>query len=153
MRQLSRWGVAVRSFLKARGRVCEAISGQVCQKGRHFKGRQKRHQTIKGRSLHGTLSPSPPHCAQSIRVHAKPFQSCPTLCGLMDLYPARLLCPWDSPGKNTGVGSPCPCPGDLPDPEMEPRSPALAGGFFTASTAGEALKYSTQNQSRASSER
>ena len=20
------------------------------------------------------------------------------------LYPARLLCPWDSPGKNTGVG-------------------------------------------------
>ena len=21
------------------------------------------------------------------------------------LYPARLLCPWDSPGKNTGVGS------------------------------------------------
>ena len=22
------------------------------------------------------------------------------------LQPARLLCPWDSPGKNTGVGSP-----------------------------------------------
>ena len=20
------------------------------------------------------------------------------------MYPARLLCPWDSPGKNTGVG-------------------------------------------------
>ena len=28
-------------------------------------------------------------------------QSCPTLCGLQ---PARLLCPWDSPGKNSGVG-------------------------------------------------
>ena len=30
-------------------------------------------------------------------------QSCPTLrpCGLQ---PTRLLCPWDSPGKNTGVG-------------------------------------------------
>ena len=27
-------------------------------------------------------------------------QSCLTLCRL---YPARLLCPWDSPGKNTGV--------------------------------------------------
>ena len=27
---------------------------------------------------------------------------------------ARLLCPWDSPGKNTGVGLPCPPPGDLP---------------------------------------
>ena len=29
-------------------------------------------------------------------------QSCPTLCDPMD--PTRLLCPWDSPGKNTGVG-------------------------------------------------
>ena len=29
-------------------------------------------------------------------------QSCPTLCIPMD---ARLLCPWDSPGKNTGAGS------------------------------------------------
>ena len=30
-------------------------------------------------------------------------QSCPTLrpCGLQ---PTRFLCPWDSPGKNTGVG-------------------------------------------------
>ena len=27
-------------------------------------------------------------------------QLCPTLCD----PPARLLCPWDSPGKNTGVG-------------------------------------------------
>ena len=26
---------------------------------------------------------------------------------------------------------PCPTPGDLPDPGMEPESPALAGGFFT----------------------
>ena len=24
------------------------------------------------------------------------------------LSPARLICPWDSPGKNTGVGLPCP---------------------------------------------
>ena len=30
---------------------------------------------------------------------------CPTLCDPMDwLQPARLLCPWDFPGKNTGVG-------------------------------------------------
>ena len=26
---------------------------------------------------------------------------------------------------------PCPPPGDLPDPEIEPVSPALSGGFFT----------------------
>ena len=31
-------------------------------------------------------------------------QSCPTLCDPMDCSPTRLLCPWDSPGKNTGVG-------------------------------------------------
>ena len=37
-------------------------------------------------------------------MHAKSLQSCPTLCDLMDQQPTRLLCPWDSPGKNTGVG-------------------------------------------------
>ena len=113
-------------------------------------------------------------------------------------WPARLLCPWDSPGKNTGVGcyfplhllvlgnfnnkhplesgksggccflvtKPCPTfatpwtvarqaplpmgsprkywsglpfplPGDLPDPGMEPKSPALAGGFFTTDPPGK----------------
>ena len=34
-------------------------------------------------------------------VHA---QLCLTLWGSHGLQPARLLCPWDSPGKNTGVG-------------------------------------------------
>ena len=28
-------------------------------------------------------------------------------------------------------GLPCPPPGDLPEPGIEPTSPALAGGFFT----------------------
>ena len=31
-------------------------------------------------------------------------QSCLTLYGPMDYSPTRLLCPWNSPGKNTGVG-------------------------------------------------
>ena len=31
-------------------------------------------------------------------------QSCPTLCHPTDCKSTRLLCPWDSPGKNTGVG-------------------------------------------------
>ena len=30
---------------------------------------------------------------------------CPILCNLMDCSSPRLLCPWDFPGKNTGVGS------------------------------------------------
>ena len=38
-------------------------------------------------------------------------------------------------------GLPCPLPGDLPDPGIEPTSlmsPALAGRFFTTSATGEA---------------
>ena len=36
---------------------------------------------------------------------AKLLQSCVTLCDPIDGKPISLLCPWDSPGKNTGVGS------------------------------------------------
>ena len=32
---------------------------------------------------------------------------------------------------------PFPSPGDLPDPGIEPASPALAGGFFTTAPAGK----------------
>ena len=35
-------------------------------------------------------------------LHAKLLQSCQTLQPY-GLWPTRLLCPWDSPGKNTGV--------------------------------------------------
>ena len=35
---------------------------------------------------------------------AKSLQSCPTLCDPIDCSPPRLPHPWDSPGKNTGVG-------------------------------------------------
>ena len=37
-------------------------------------------------------------------LHAKSFQSCPTLYDPMDGSPPTLLCPRDSLGKNTGVG-------------------------------------------------
>ena len=33
-----------------------------------------------------------------------------------------------------------PPPGDLPNPGMEPASPALAGGFFTAEPPGKPTK-------------
>ena len=36
---------------------------------------------------------------------AKLLQSCPTLCDPIDSSPPRLPRPWDSPGKNTGVGA------------------------------------------------
>ena len=34
-------------------------------------------------------------------------------------------------------GLPFPSLGDLPDPGIEPMSPALAGGFFTAEPSGK----------------
>ena len=52
---------------------------------------------------------------------------CLRLCGL---EPARFLCQWNSPGKNTGGG----CHFQWGIQPMSLKSPALAGGFFTTST-------------------
>ena len=52
------------------------------------------------------------------------------------LYPARLLCPWDSPGKNTGVGSRFPSPEDVSDPGIKPVSPALQADSLPLSHRG-----------------
>ena len=41
------------------------------------------------------------------------------------LSPARLLCPWDFPGKNTGVGNNFLLQGNLPNLRTEPMFPAL----------------------------
>ena len=40
---------------------------------------------------------------KEIVLRAKLLQLCPTLCDPMDCSPSRLLYPWDSPSKNTGV--------------------------------------------------
>ena len=63
-------------------------------------------------------------------------QSCLTLCD-PGLQPARLLCPWDSPRKNTRGGCHFLLHGNLPDPRIESTSPALAGRFFTAELPGK----------------
>ena len=59
---------------------------------------------------------------------AKSLQSCPTLCDPHRRQPTRLCCPWDSPGKNTGVGCHFLLQGIFPtqglDPGIEPTSPA-----------------------------
>ena len=54
----------------------------------------------------------------------------------------RLLCSWDSLGKNTGEGLPFSPPEDLSDPGINPSSlmsPAFAGGFFTTSATWKAI--------------
>ena len=49
-------------------------------------------------------SPSKPFLDPPLCTRAKSLQSCPTLWDPVDCSPTRLLCPWDSPDKNAGVG-------------------------------------------------
>ena len=56
------------------------------------------------------------------------------------LQPSRLLCPWNFPGKNTGVGCHFLLQGNLWNPGIEPKSlvsTALAGGFFITAPPGK----------------
>ena len=76
------------------------------------------------------------HC-----VRAKWLQSCLTVSD-----PIKVACQAPlSMGvfrQESWSGLPCPPPGDLPGPEIEPTSlmsPVLAGKFFTASATWEAL--------------
>ena len=41
------------------------------------------------------------------------------------------------PGQEYWSGLPFPSPGDLPDPGVEPKSPVLAGSFFTTDPPGK----------------
>ena len=78
-------------------------------------------------------------------MHAKSLQSCLTLCDPMDC---------SLPGSSVhGIlqaeywsGLPCPPPGELPNPGIEPTSrmsAALAEGWFTSNATWEALFYLT----------
>ena len=70
-------------------------------------------------------------------MRAETLQSCPTLCDPMNYSPpqAPLSMGFSRPVYWSGL--PCPPPGDLPDPRIEPVFPALAGGFFTTETTGK----------------
>ena len=75
------------------------------------------------------------HCACAC-VHAKSLQACSTLCSPKDCSPrgssiygilqARIL-EW----------LPCAPPGDLPDPRMEPASPALQADSLPSESLGK----------------
>ena len=52
----------------------------------------------------GELNKSVWNTFRMLAAAAKSLPSCPTLCDPIDGSPPRLPRPWDSPGKNTGVG-------------------------------------------------
>ena len=59
-------------------------------------------------------------------------QSCSTLCNTMDCSPPGSSVHGNSPGKNTAVGCHALLQGDLPNPGIKPRSPALQADSFPA---------------------
>ena len=73
-------------------------------------------------------------------VYAQSLQSCPTLC-----EPARLLWPWDSPGKNTGVG--CHAMG-WSWPRDWTWVSCIAGRFFIAEPPGKPRWQAEQRNNR-----
>ena len=61
------------------------------------------------------------------RQHARTFSRSVVSDSLQShgTQPARLLCPWGFSRQEHWSGLPCPPPGDLPNPGIKPRSPAL----------------------------
>ena len=75
--------------------------------------------------------------SQYVCVCIKSLQLCLTLCDPVDCSPLSM----SFSRQEYWSGLPCPPPGDLPHPGMEPMSLmsfALAGGFFTTSATWEA---------------
>ena len=68
-------------------------------------------------------------------------QSCLTLCN-----PARLLCPWGFSRQEYWSGLPCPSPGDLPSPGIEPRSSALQVDSLPSEPPGKSLREAKTSQ-------
>ena len=61
-----------------------------------------------------------------VRTHVQArlvAQFCLTLCDPMDSSPPGYPCPWGFSSQEHCSGLPCPPPGELPDPRIEPRSP------------------------------
>ena len=53
------------------------------------------------------------------------------------LQPTRLLCPWGFSKQEYWSGLPCPPPGGLPNPAIQPRSPALQADFLPSELPGK----------------
>ena len=66
-------------------------------------------------------------------MKVKVAQLCPTLCDSLDSIV-------HDTGQNTGVGSLSLTAGDLPNPGIEPRSPALQADFSPAEPQGSPKK-------------
>ena len=55
------------------------------------------------------------------------------------LWPVRLLCPWGFSRQEYWSGLSCPTPGDLTNPGIEPRSPALQADSLPSEPPGKPI--------------
>ena len=62
------------------------------------------------------------------------------------LQPTRLLCPWGFSRQEYWSGLPCPLPGDLPDPGIEPRTPSLQADSLPSEPPGKPSPLLMQEQ-------
>ena len=80
-------------------------------------------------------------------------QSCLTLCDPHGLQPTRLLCPWGFSRQEYRNRLPFPSPGDLPDPGVKPRSPALQADSLPSEPPGKHKAGICINSKRSGRER
>ena len=117
--------------------------GERRVRGKRAAGRKGTHA---GQHRHPPLNREKPHWPYGC-VRAESPRSCLTLRDPVSCSPPRLLCPWDSPGKNTGVRWCTLLQGIFPtqDQTWSLASPALAGGFFIISATREAQLYGSSH--------
>ena len=63
------------------------------------------------------------------------------------LQPARFLCPWGFSRQEYWNESPCPPPGNLPKPGINPRSPTLQVGFLLTEPPGKPMNTAVDSLS------
>ena len=84
-----------------------------------------------------------PQVLSAVNVLRLAAQSCPTVCNPMDcMWFARLLCPWDSPGTNTGVSRHALLQGNFLNPGIKPRSLTLQVDSLPSDPPGKPLLFS-----------
>ena len=111
---------------------------KICSKGQHMT--HPRESSMCDREEHA------PWCCwteHSVGPQGPESESCSVMSDSLrphGLYPTRLLCPWNSPGQNTGVGSLSLLQGIFPTQGSNKVS-CIAGQFFTSWATRDQLSY------------
>ena len=101
----------------------------------YFTASLKPLHLLPGRHIHPVKTSIP--WALHFRLVCVLTHSVMSVCDLHGLQPTRLLCPWRFSSQEYWSGWPCPPPGDLPNPGIEPESPTLQVDSLPSESPGE----------------